>query len=179
MMWYNGQLVSIQDCLYRNMGYTEFLSFNDLDEFMIPHAQYDWHEMMQIMHKPLHCGYQFRSAFFDPSRKAAAPPPKPQHASLSTMVLTQRSSTISRIRTKCMVQPRKIFEKGIHHVSKPILAHLKVVPVDLPVGLLHHYRNCEANFGMSCYQFESDTTVHKYADRLHASVQKANMHLGL
>ncbi|KAK6050388.1 hypothetical protein COOONC_12107 [Cooperia oncophora] len=35
-IWYRGQLVTITDCLYRNMGVSRFVAFQDLDEFLIP-----------------------------------------------------------------------------------------------------------------------------------------------
>ena len=38
-IWYHGQLVSNNDCLYRTMALSAFTTFHDIDEFIIPHQQ--------------------------------------------------------------------------------------------------------------------------------------------
>lgn len=38
-MWCNGKILSIQDC--RNLAWTKYLGFLNLDEFIIP----DWHKI--------------------------------------------------------------------------------------------------------------------------------------
>ena len=38
-IWYHGQLVSNNDCLYRTMALSAFTAFHDIDEFIVPHRQ--------------------------------------------------------------------------------------------------------------------------------------------
>ena len=45
-IWYHGQLVAIQDCLYRHMATSNYISFNDLDEFIVPHSAAHWADMV-------------------------------------------------------------------------------------------------------------------------------------
>jgi Glycosyltransferase family 92 len=71
-VWYHGQLVAINDCLYRSMHAFHRVAFNDVDEYIIPrrrHVRLDV-ALTNIDRKynnstPF-CAYSFRSAFFDP-----------------------------------------------------------------------------------------------------------------
>jgi hypothetical protein len=38
-IWYHGQLVTNNDCLYRTMPLSKYTAFHDIDEFIVPHAQ--------------------------------------------------------------------------------------------------------------------------------------------
>ena len=171
-MWYYGQLLAIQDCLYRNMHSAYYVSFNDIDEYIVPHGPElkDWADMVRQLAKPKGVGFSFISAFFDPFRTASK---DSKYENFSALQTTQRTSGFSSIRTKCMVQPYRIFEKGIHHVSKPIFADLEVSKVQESVAFLHHYRKCVSNFGMDCSRFEEDKTLLKFADIVYRNVKKA------
>ena len=169
-VWYHGQLVSIEDCLYRNMAATHFLAFNDIDEFIVPRSLKGWMEMIESIHSEENCGYVFQSVFFDPERARQSQ----LNNSLSYLRMarnTVRSQVISKVRTKCLVRPRRIFEIGIHHISKPNEESYKVVRVDQKVALLHHYRKCLADFGMRCQVFVQDDTLNKFSEQLHNQVQ--------
>jgi len=177
-IWYNGQSLAIQDCLYRQMASSRYVVFNDIDEFLVPHDRQltNWTQLARSLDSPLRCGFQFLSAFFDP---AAAPAPSKPHPpvkgdlrrppsvpDLMTMRATSRSQHFSSVRTKCMVRPYEIFEAGIHHISKPIWAHLTVDRVGTEVAVLHHYRKCVALYGMSCAGTVDDLTIRRYIDDL-------------
>lgn len=168
-IWYNGQSLSIQDCLYRQMASSRYVVYSDVDEFLVPHRAdvANWTALAAVLERPATCGYQFTSAFFErPSAGAVVEDDAPLQPDLMTMRSTQRSRHFSSIRTKCMVRPYQIFEAGIHHVSKPIWAHLAVDRVDTDVAVLHHYRKCVAMFGMNCEGTVDDRTVRRYFDDL-------------
>ena len=166
-IWYHGQLVSILDCLYRNMALTKYLAFNDIDEYMMPYEHVDWNAMMTSLDSDNNCGYQFNSVFVDPNKQAAVYDGPMTHKHLLTLTNTQRTVSRSKIRTKCMLKPQLVFEAGIHHISKPIVAHLQTVRMDMPQALLHHHRVCQPNFGMNCQDFIDDRVVpSRYADVL-------------
>ena len=38
-IWYNGQLVANNDCLYRNMPLSKYTAFHDIDELIIPRQE--------------------------------------------------------------------------------------------------------------------------------------------
>ena len=65
-----------------------------------------------------------------------------------------------------MVRPYEIFEAGIHHISKPIWAHLTVDRVGTEVAVLHHYRKCVALYGMNCAGTVVDLTIRRHIDDL-------------
>lgn len=45
-VWYHGQLLAINDCLYRSMHAFRHVAFNDIDEFVVPHVHVTWKEMV-------------------------------------------------------------------------------------------------------------------------------------
>jgi hypothetical protein len=161
--WYHGQLIAIQDCLYRNMHTAEYVAFNDIDEYIVPHVHADWLEMTKAMFQPTQCAYQLPSAFF---------PPPPEYTN-DTIVLasTRRSQYLSTTRTKCLVKPYMIYEKGIHHVSKPIWAHLQVVRMPEKIAFLHHYRMCMRDFAMNCKVYIDDLTMYKYEKEIKYNIK--------
>jgi len=165
-MWYHGQSLAIQDCLYRQMASSQYVIFNDIDEFLVPHGHQltNWTHLVAALDRPLSCAFQFASAFFQPAAMPASVDNK--HADLMTMRSTERSQHFSSIRTKCMVRPYDVFEAGIHHISKPIWAHLTVNRVDTEVAFLHHYRKCVALYGMNCAGTVDDRTIRRYFDDL-------------
>ena len=176
-LWYHGQLIAIQDCLYRNMHKFKFLAFNDIDEFIVSHsasANATWAELTRVLHSPKSCGYQFKSAYFDRNDQSG----NKTHNGLITQERNMRTETFSNVRTKCIVKPYKIFEKGIHHISKPILAHLEIVPVSPSVGFVHHYRACVANFGMNCKKFVKDISMRNFEVNLYAAISNTYTQLG-
>lgn len=168
-IWYHGQLLAIQDCLYRHMAEFEYLLFVDLDEFLLPVYNDTWSDMvnfLQTFQKTNSdenvAGFSFKSAFFDPKQ---IPDPSQQ---LTFLQLLQRNKILSSVRTKLMVAPQKIFELGIHHASKTIHPDMRIVEVDPDIAKIHHYRPCIINYepDMKCYAEERDETILKYATDL-------------
>lgn len=168
-IWYHGQLLAIQDCLYRNMANFQFLLFSDLDEFVIPRKTYTWPRLVNYL-KDLNknqtsensLGFSFKSAFFDPWQT----PDVSQQ--LSYFQRLHRSKSISNIRTKVMVQPDKVFELGIHHVSKPIFENLTITNVNPEIAMIHHYQPCMVRYEpkMQCSPKIRDATILKYTKQL-------------
>ncbi|XP_050394738.1 beta-1,4-galactosyltransferase galt-1 [Patella vulgata] len=160
-IWYHGQLIAHNDCLYRSMSTLQHVLFNDIDEFVIPHtsAKY-WKNLFPSVFKDQYCGIAFSSAFYDPAIGVTHP------SGLQTMSITGRTKLFSHVRTKIMVKPQRVFEVGIHHVSKQNEEKWSVQKFKPEVAYLHHYRKCIGNYGMKCSQFEKDTTIFSYYDEL-------------
>lgn len=175
-MWYHGQSIAIQDCLYRHMGMSEFVIFNDIDEFMIPNHQVGdkWRDVIEKSNSDNLCGLKFKSAFFDPKHEMLKPlDPNMAHFPSLVTALNHRSKMLSHVRTKCMVKPQKIFEMGIHHISKPILAELAGLDVPGSDAILHHYRGCLPGFGMNCRDHVQDDSALRFGLTLYEKVVKA------
>jgi len=45
-VWYNGQLLTANDCLYRTSHAFHHVAFNDVDEFIVPHSASNWSAML-------------------------------------------------------------------------------------------------------------------------------------
>ena len=158
-IWYHGQLIAHNDCMYRAMSLYRVMVLQDIDEYIVPHTQHKtWSTALSGFFREGVVGLSFHSAFFDP--KVSDP------RELLTMTQLTRTRMFSRVRTKVMILPAKIFEVGIHHVSKPLKENMTIKMVDTKVAYLHHYRKCVKNFGMKCDQFEEDRTMLKYMDAL-------------
>lgn len=165
-IWYHGQLLAIQDCLYHNMDALSYLLFMDLDEMLVPRTTDNWRAMLDTIlasHKPHSvAAMSFKSVFFDPTRA-------PEEAeSIVYFQHLQRTKAASKIRNKLMVQPLKVFELGIHHLSKALSHDYKSIDVSPDIALLHHYRPCVQMYeaSMKCYPTKKDKTMLRYRARL-------------
>ncbi|CAG5133242.1 unnamed protein product [Candidula unifasciata] len=172
-VWYYGQLLANNDCLYRTMPYFDLVSFNDIDEFIVPHSNVStWREAFSSMLTADRCGFSFQSAFYDPGVR------EPSESNLLTPVLTAKSEMYSKVRTKVMLCPWRVFEVGIHHISKQNREDWRSWGVDPSLAYLHHYRKCVANFGMRCSVWEKDLIIaDRYLQNLTANYQTVINHL--
>lgn len=62
LVWYHGQLVAVNDCLYRTMHAFQYLAFNDVDEFIVPHVQLTWGEMVSSLRRSLASDQRFTTS---------------------------------------------------------------------------------------------------------------------
>ncbi|XP_035827141.1 beta-1,4-galactosyltransferase galt-1 [Aplysia californica] len=91
-VWYQGQLLAHNDCLYRAIPRYDLVSFNDLDEFIVPHTNSTtWQEVFGPLLTDNMCGYSFQSAFYEPGVSGVG------DEKLMTPVLTARTSLFSKV----------------------------------------------------------------------------------
>ena len=160
---YFGQTLSIMDCLFRSMNYLHFVAFNDLDEFIVPLEDDNMIALLEKIHQDEHCGHCFQSVIFDPVREDV------QISPLLTQRVFHRTIDTTPFWTKCVVNPRRIFEQGVHHVSKPIEDNYIVNEVDWRTARVFHYRKCDDSYALmapECSGVEEDKTMQKYGERL-------------
>lgn len=177
-IWYSGQLLAINDCLYRSMHAFQYVAFNDLDEFVVPHRHSHWPEMIAALNAPspttttaeaaeagkeaqkaTYCGYSFKSAFFDPMTQSS---PGAGHRVDYRLDSDLRTKSFSRIRNKLIVAPSLLFELGIHHISRPLdVEKCSVLKVDPETAFVHHYRECTTSFDgkMNCRALCQDDSM--------------------
>ena len=177
-LWYHGQSAAVWDCLFRTMYISELVSFNDIDEFIMPQNQTTWKEMLadlQNSHpsiKESHiAAYRFYSAFFDSSFTNNRPSNFTHSSQLLTLNVTMRTAQVSSIRTKMLVYPLRVFELGIHHLSKPMEEEFRCIMVEPEIAILNHYRNCDWNFGMNCDNTREDLISLRYESVLMQNVK--------
>ena len=169
---YNGQSVNIQDCLYRSMFTTRYLAFMDLDEMVVPKKHTDWLSMItSIKNHTHHAGYSVISAFFDPEWRQKDSGYAVRGPRLRSLMDIIRTKHLNSRRTKCMVNPRRIFEIGIHHVSKPIVATLQTVKLPEEIVLLHHYRGRDLS-GPFFSKHVVDNSLLAYTSQLETAVER-------
>ena len=160
---YFGQTLSIMDCLFRSMNHLHFVAFNDLDEFIVPLEHDNMIALLEEIHQDEHCAHCFQSVIFDPVREDL------QISPLLTQRVFHRTLDATPFWTKCVVNPRRIFEQGIHHVSKPIEDDYIVNDVDWRTARVFHYRKCDDSYALmapECSGVEEDKTMQKYGERL-------------
>jgi len=160
---YFGQTLSIMDCLFRSMSQLDFVAFNDLDEYIVPLEQDNMIALLEKIYQDEHCGHCFQSVIFDPVREDF------QISPLMTQRVFHRTTDATPFWTKCVVNPRRIFEQGVHHVSKPIEDYYIVNEVDWRTARVFHYRKCDDSHALmapECSGVEEDKTMQKYGERL-------------
>ena len=161
---YFGQTLSVMDCLFRSMSDLDFVAFNDLDEFIVPLHHENISVLLEEIHREEHCGHCFQSVIFDPFWEDL------QMSRLFTQRVFHRTKEITPFWSKCIVDPRRIFEQGIHHISKPIQDNYTVDEVDWGIARVFHYRKCDDSHALmqpECSgESEEDKTMKKYEERL-------------
>lgn len=174
-IWYHGQLLAINDCLYRGMHAFKYLTFNDIDEFVVPHGgATNWTSMIEAIQghsvnqphsKP---GMTFQSAFFDPLMTVGS------SRALYDLESDLRTKSFSHVRTKVMVDPTQIHELGIHHISKPLNESNQPDYVQPETAFIHHYRKCVTDFDpkMNCQVFARDESLSDYIPTLRHNVHQ-------
>ena len=168
---YFGQPLAIMDCLYRSMKHLHFVAFNDLDEFIVPLGHDNMSALLKDIHKEHHCGHCFESVVFDPSTDKDPEKSSP----LLTQRVLHRTSQATPFWSKCVVEPRKIFEQGVHHISKPIEEYYHADRVDWNVARVFHYRKCHdsrAAMQPRCSALKVDKTMQKFGDQLLRKFEK-------
>ena len=81
--------------------------------------------------------------------------------------------TLLQVRTKVMLCPWRVFEVGIHHISKQNREEWLPLSVDPSLAIIHHYRSCVANLGMRCDTWVEDHTIpNRYGDKLVSRVEQ-------
>ena len=156
LIWYYGQMLSIHHCMFTNMRRSRYIIFNDIDEFLVPVKKKTWPDMMRILDNNKHSGWRFKSILFSP---------EPTH-DLVTVHSLYRTATANKIRTKCMIRPDRMFEMGIHHISKWNEEVWTPVEASENIAVLHHYRSCDSTFTLDCNSLVRDAKMLRYKERL-------------
>ena len=189
-IWYHGQSAAVWDCLYRNMYIFKHVAFIDIDEFIFPRHTETLTDFIQKQTERNYftypegteiCAYRFESAYFDPINNEIPSNIFDMSENIKNHLVTlnsvHRREVFSNIRTKMIVDPIKIFELGIHHVSKPMQEHFQVDYVTPDLGVIHHYRTCQSNYGVRCDGNVREEHALRYQNRLITKIKWRLYHL--
>ncbi|XP_076344795.1 beta-1,4-galactosyltransferase galt-1-like [Tachypleus tridentatus] len=147
-IWAMGQMVAIQDCIYRHMSY-DLLVIVDLDEFIVPQKKYKTtlQKIVQDVDKRLanksHFlwgSYVFRQTFFCVEYHSININ-KNSNLNLITQTKLLHESKIWPYcdRSKYILRPQTVKMGGIHCILKH-LPGFKIYLFPSKTALIHHYR---------------------------------------
>ncbi|EDO31279.1 predicted protein [Nematostella vectensis] len=165
---YHGQMLSIQDCLYRARGTSRFVAFHDLDEFIVPTQEETNPELLQRIHKQDISGYRIRSVVF---------PTQLGKDDDSTELITQkyfkRTASYFDTRSKCVVDPQRVSVMGIHDIDSPSEARFKKDWI-ITEATVYHYRQCAKyeDLENACKSLIFENRMKLYRDLLKKKVAK-------
>lgn len=171
---YHGQLVSVEDCLYRNKGSTKWLGFYDLDEFLVPLNQPTITSLLRNIYRHDASGYCIQMVLF-PKDDVFTLKDFKNGSLLVTQQFVFRTNNVfpKTRRSKCIVDPQKVFEMGIHYINKPTYAYYIETWVNTSHALVFHYRQCVGfpDLTEACKSLKEDCLMLKYKSKL---IQRVN-----
>ena len=140
------------------MNHLDFVAFNDLDEYIVPLQYSNMSSMLRSIHKEKHCGHCFQSAKFVVSGRGR------QNSWPVTQHVFNRRPKADPTRPKCVVDPSRVFEHGVHFIMQPLEGKYVTDNVDWNAARVFHYRECH---DPTCNgELEEDKTMEKYGQRL-------------
>lgn len=143
---YHGQIMAINDCLYRMMYTTRYLVIPDLDEFVVPMRSDNWLSMLHDINNEMIedadqiASYSFRNRFF-PTKSSKFSSSERQFKTL-TVVQADRELFPYTIRSKVMARPERVLIWHVHLLLDSSLVHRGDINagVDAKHAQLFHYR---------------------------------------
>ncbi|CAL1548906.1 unnamed protein product [Lymnaea stagnalis] len=186
-VWYYGQILAINDCVYRNTFVSRFVVIQDTDEYIVPNRHGSWLELINavdagrakgkvpplgsyIFESSLHCNNP-RPWEWEKVKKDFSISPEDEkfirRHSLLPFIQLHRMDYIYKYksRTKAIVRPELILYAGIHYTRKHReRAQLTVVSNDL--AIVHHFSKKRRTQVV-------DTTTLKFKDQVFPMVKRS------
>ncbi|XP_071979620.1 glycosyltransferase family 92 protein F49C12.5-like [Engystomops pustulosus] len=178
---YYGQLPALSDCLYRNMYRSRYVTFNDIDEIILPRHHQTWHDLMKDLEKdyPNAAVYLIENHYFPknitvPDFQAAFPKNVPGTNILQLVYYEPEQPNVYN-NHKMIVNPREVIQISVHFASKT-----RSVSVDVPnhIAGLHHGR-APKQPNLPQTSLIKDTTIWKYNSSLIMNVNEVLRQLNL
>ncbi|KAH3720454.1 hypothetical protein DPMN_063353 [Dreissena polymorpha] len=145
-IWYYGQSASIWDCLLDNMYAFDYIAFNDIDEFIVPRKMHTWQGMIQallrqkqMLDRTIIAAFEFNSYIFKESSNNPRVTTN-HYLQLTTITSNMRTEASDAIRSKVIINPRKVFELQIHHLGQGLGPEDEAVRISDSYAAVHHYR---------------------------------------
>ena len=159
---YYGQLMQINDCMYRNMNDYKYVLSADLDEYVVFNnlSITTYPQLMKIVESELNdsAGYSFERILLCLSKNETL-----TDADHLFLFKTSRSNHQYGL-SKSIYNPRKILRMRVHNPIK-YLGILKQVKIPANLALIYHYRQHKLEY---CHTY-TNTTL-KMASKLQSKV---------
>ena len=169
-LYYHGQSMLLQDCLYRNMYRVKYLVFIDLDEMIFPVSTDNLLSMLEILEKEgRYASYKFPNNFFTTNSsivKVAKDSCPYQNLPRYFVRLQRLPSPNHSERTKVIVKPDLLSSLYIHGIGPPervVHGYANTVYVNRSIGMMGHYR-IQLTWDMIKGKPVEDRTAMKYKD---------------
>ncbi|KAM3911560.1 glycosyltransferase family 92 protein F13G3.3-like [Leptodactylus fuscus] len=171
---YYGQLPALSDCLYRNMFRSRYVTFNDMDEIILPKRHNNWDEMMKAVEKDypnravyLIINHYYPNTITDPTFQAAFPKNVTGTNILQLIHYEPEQPNVYN-NHKMIVNPRKVIQISVHSALK---TYKGSVEIPNSIASLHHGRvPMQPDLPQS--SLIRDTTIWKYNSSLIANTNK-------
>ncbi|XP_066435845.1 glycosyltransferase family 92 protein F13G3.3-like [Eleutherodactylus coqui] len=171
---YYGQLMTLNDCLYRNMYKSRYVTLNDIDEIILPRLHKTWDELMEALEKkyPGSSAYLIDNHYYPmnitvPNFQNAFPKNLPGTNILQLIYYEPKSQYVWK-NHKMIVNPREVIHTLVHSILRSYKRSLKV-PSHI-VALHHNHIPTQPNLPLS--SLIKDTTIWKYNSSLITNVNK-------
>ena len=184
----NGQRGVINECLYRNLYSVKYMSFCDVDEYIIPQSDMrTWHDMFKKMEESTnldeYAAYTFYNAYFmDNDRSLKLPEAKLLNtmcSKVSMPLFVARTTRLAHPERAWHNVPKNIFqlwavESGnVHALEAMRKGYKKQYKVPSDIGLSHHYRyNVPGKFVQNLEILHNVTVMSKYAHTVLLNIDK-------
>ena len=159
---YYGQLMQINDCMYRNMNEYKYVLSADLDEYVIFNnsSVTTYPQLMEIVESQLNdsAGYRFERILLCLSKNETL-----SDADYIFLFKTSRSNHQYGL-SKSIYNPRKILRMRVHTLTE-YLGILKQVKIPENLALIYHYRRHKLQY---CHKYTNATL--KMASKLQTKV---------
>ncbi|KAH9488529.1 hypothetical protein Btru_062177 [Bulinus truncatus] len=160
---YQGQILAMNDCLYRNKGVSRFIAFVDTDELIIPNHHDNWYDLIAKIDEDFYAtrknsnirlgSYLFESTFFQDRPSSSEWQAIKLNNTLTSeeeRILEQCSLTVfthvkqlkhtfGRLRTKTIVRTELIMFSTVHFTYSHRGTAVNY-PISVNLALLHHQR---------------------------------------
>ncbi|KAM4019465.1 beta-1,4-galactosyltransferase galt-1-like [Anomaloglossus baeobatrachus] len=171
---YYGQLLALNDCVYRNMYRSRYVTLNDMDEIILPRIHKTWDEMMVDLEKKypntavyLIKNYYYPNNITDPHFQRAFPNNVPGTNILQLIHYEPEIPHVSN-NQKLIVNPREVVQVSVHSALR---AYQETVFVPDNIVSLHHGRT-SLHENLPQKSLIRDTTIWKYNSSLITNVNE-------
>ncbi|XP_040261549.1 uncharacterized protein LOC120977609 [Bufo bufo] len=171
---YYGQLSALNDCMYRNMYKSRYVTLNDVDEIILPRHSTTWDEMMEALEKAypdtavyLVKNYIYPKKITAPNFQTAFPKNVPG-INILQLIYYEPGIPNGFNNRKMIVNPREVIQMSVHVVLR---AYKKSVYVPDNIVSLHHGRS-PMQPDLPQTSLIRDTTIWKYSSSLITNVNK-------
>ncbi|KAM9481895.1 uncharacterized protein Hap1MRO34_009535 [Clarias gariepinus] len=174
---YFGQIPALNDCVYRYMYQSRYVSLQDLDELILPMNVKNWTELLPELKKKYKDigAFEFENNYFPLSIKDLSYKYSPNSwknvpgVNILEHVVRLSNNGINKYKNfKTIVDPRSVLQATVHGLLKYTKG---IVWVDSKIARMYHMRNISDEIFNKSSQIQ-DTHLRDYADSLIPAVSQ-------